>query len=66
MIDKTTIGRIQKIVGKENVVEDKETRICYSYDATNRRFLPDLIVYPANRYGLGFLQKAGRRIKVTF
>ena len=66
MIDKTTIGRIQKIVGKEKAMEDKKTRIGYSNDATNRRFLPDLTVYPANRYGLDFLQKAGRRIKVTF
>ena len=47
MIDKSIVKQITNIVGKENVVEDKETRICYSYDATNRRYLPDLIVFPS-------------------
>jgi glycolate oxidase len=49
MVDKGIIQGIKNIVGKENVAEDKETRICYSYDATNLRYLPDLIVYPFNR-----------------
>jgi glycolate oxidase len=48
MIDKTVANQIRSIAGKENVFEDKETRICYSYDATNLKYLPDLIVYPAN------------------
>ena len=39
MVDKGIIQGIRNIVGKENVVEDKETRICYSYDATNLRYL---------------------------
>ena len=37
MIDKSIVQGIRNIVGKENVAEDQETRICYSYDATNRR-----------------------------
>jgi glycolate oxidase len=46
MIDKSIVKQISQIAGKENVFEDKETKICYSYDATNIRFLPDLIVFP--------------------
>ena len=46
MIDKSTVKQITQIAGKENVFEDKETKICYSFDATNIRFLPDLIVFP--------------------
>jgi len=46
MIDKTILKHMQEIVGKDNVFEDKETRTCYSYDATNLKYLPDLIVYP--------------------
>ena len=45
MMDKAIVRQITHIVGKENVVEDKETRICYSYDATNRTYLPELIVF---------------------
>jgi glycolate oxidase len=46
MMDKAIVKQITHIVGKENVWEDQETRICYSYDATNRRYLPELIVFP--------------------
>jgi glycolate oxidase len=46
MMDKAVVKQITNIVGKENVWEDQETRICYSYDATNRRYLPELIVFP--------------------
>ncbi len=46
MLSKETVKQIIQIAGKENVVEDQESRICYSYDATNRRYLPDVIVFP--------------------
>jgi glycolate oxidase len=49
MIEKGVQKKIQNIVGKGNLVEDREIRICYSYDATNLKYLPDLIVYTANR-----------------
>ena len=49
MIDKNVINRIQDIVGKENLAADPETRACYSYDAANIRYLPDLVVYPYTR-----------------
>jgi len=57
MVDKSIIQRIRNIVGKENVAEDKETRICYSYDATNLRYLPDLIVFPFNREQISAILK---------
>ena len=46
MVEKSVIKEIINIVGKDGVVEDKETRICYSYDATNIRHLPDAVVFP--------------------
>ena len=57
MMDKGIIQGIKNIVGKENVVEDKETRICYSYDATNLKYLPDLVVYPFNREQISAILK---------
>ena len=57
MVDKGVIQGIKDIVGKENVVDDRETRICYSYDATNLRYLPDLIVYPHNREQISAILK---------
>lgn len=46
MIGREIIKQITEIAGKENVAEDKETRICYAYDATNIHHLPDLVVFP--------------------
>ena len=46
MIGREIIKQITEIAGKKNVVEDKETRICYAYDATNIHHLPDLVVFP--------------------
>src|SRR3972149_4648593 len=57
MVDKSTIQGIKNIVGKENVGEDKETRICYSFDATNLKYLPDLIVYPFTREQISAILK---------
>jgi len=45
MINSKIGARIAEIVGKENVALDKETRVCYSYDATNIKYLPDGIVF---------------------
>ncbi len=46
MIDRTIVKEIGDMVGKENVLEDRETRVCYAYDATNIHHLPDLVVFP--------------------
>lgn len=46
MINQAVIGKIQHIVGKEHILLDKETRVCYSYDATNMNYMPDVVVYP--------------------
>ncbi|HWU39908.1 MAG TPA: FAD-binding protein, partial [Candidatus Acidoferrum sp.] len=46
MLEKAVIKEIVDIVGRENVREDQEIRTCYSYDATNIRHLPDIVVFP--------------------
>jgi glycolate oxidase len=33
-------------IGKENVFDDIEERICYSFDATKEKHLPDLVIRP--------------------
>jgi glycolate oxidase len=42
------LKKIIRIVGKENVLTSIEERICYSYDGTFQRGIPDLVVFPAN------------------
>jgi glycolate oxidase len=46
MMDKAIVKEIRDIVGKENVADDRETLICYAFDATNIHHLPDLVVFP--------------------
>ena len=47
-MEKSIINTIETILGKGNVYSDLEERICYSYDATNRKFLPDLVAFPSD------------------
>ena len=42
------ISKIKTIVGSENVTTADEDLLCYSYDATNRHYLPDAVVFPGN------------------
>lgn len=37
---------LRKLFNKEQVLTSLEERICYSYDATNKSFLPDAVVIP--------------------
>jgi len=46
MLDRVIVKQLRNITGQGMVFEDKETRICYSYDATNIKYLPDLIIFP--------------------
>ena len=42
------IAQLQALVGRQYVMEQLEDRICYSYDATFRDFLPDVVVKPGS------------------
>ncbi len=46
MIKKKVISKIKGIVGKENAYSALEERICYSFDATDQKYLPDLVIFP--------------------
>jgi len=46
MIDKKFLRAIQALVGKENVSTSQEEMVCYSYDATNIKHLPIMVVHP--------------------
>ncbi len=48
MIEQQIIDRLTQIVGKENCSTVTADRICYSYDATQQQFLPDVVLHPAS------------------
>jgi len=48
MLGSSIIQSLQEITGRENVSTEKADLICYSYDATQQQFLPDVVVHPAD------------------
>ena len=48
MLEYNVIKKMRDIAGKQNVLTELEDRICYSYDATNKKFVPDAVVFPTN------------------
>ena len=45
MMEKKIIRSLRDIVGKENVYTENSDRITHSYDATQKSYLPDVVVY---------------------
>jgi glycolate oxidase len=46
MIEKKHLDALTKIVGSENIYEDKAHMLAYSYDATRTRYEPDAVIFP--------------------
>ena len=45
MISEANLEKIIKICGKKNVLTDELSRFCYSFDATAKSYLPDIVVF---------------------
>ncbi|MFC1524951.1 FAD-binding oxidoreductase [Planctomycetota bacterium] len=55
------LKKIQALVGKENVSQQMEDRICHSYDATKQSFLPEAVVKPITKEEIsGILELANQ------
>lgn len=46
MIEEDLLKRLQAIVGSAHLSTEKADLICYSYDATQKQYLPDVVVHP--------------------
>lgn len=57
MLSQSIINELSRIVGRENISTSREDLICYSYDATNRSFLPDAVVFPNSANQISFILK---------
>lgn len=57
MIEPRVITILKSIVGEENVAAEPQDLLCYSYDATQMQFPPDVVVYPANAEEVSFILK---------
>lgn len=57
MLSQSIINELFRIVGRENISTSKEDLICYSYDATNKPFLPDAVLFPENPSQISLILK---------
>ena len=55
---------LKDIVGADNVSTDKADLICHSYDATQQKHLPDVVVYPASAAEISLILKMANAEKV--
>ena len=61
MLSEQIINELQTIVGNENVSTVKADRICYSYDATQQSFLPEVVVHPGSTEDISRIMKLANR-----
>ena len=47
MLEARILKALVAIVGKDQVATEPADLICYSYDATQQSFLPEVVVHPA-------------------
>ena len=42
------LNELIRLLGKEKVLSEIEDRICYSYDSTKQKVLPDVVIRPGD------------------
>jgi len=62
-MNKETVRQIKEIVGAENVLESREERICYSYDGTFQRGIPEIVIFPGNTQEIAQIVKLANQEK---
>ena len=64
MLDSRIIDQLKEIVGKGQVSTEKADLICYSYDATQQKFLPDVVVHPQTTEQISRIMRLANSEKV--
>ncbi len=57
MMDSIHINQFKKIVGAENIYDDKAHMIAYSYDATRTRYEPNAVIFPRDEEDISKILK---------
>jgi len=64
LIARSRIKELTRIVGRDNILADPKDLIAYSYDATMRQELPDVIVFPRSTAEVSAVMKLAHREKI--
>lgn len=67
MLTHEVIDNLQKVIGRESVITDIESLLCYSYDATRIEVVPDVLLRPKTREDVASILKiaSNERIPVV-
>ena len=57
------VEKLKDLVGEDRVLTSMEERICYSYDATNQKFLPEAVVFPLSPQEISSILKLANEHK---
>lgn len=64
LIGQSLIKELAKIVGRDNILSDLKDLIAYSYDATPRQEMPEVIVFPRSTAIVSAIMKVAHRERV--
>lgn len=64
MIEARIIQILADIVGQENVSTEKAELLCYSYDATQQKFLPEVVIFPLKAEEISRVMKLANDEKI--
>ncbi|EKD39639.1 MAG: hypothetical protein ACD_75C00337G0005, partial [uncultured bacterium] len=63
-MDDRIVQELAEIVGAENVSTASADKITHSYDATQQRYLPDVVVYADTTEEVSLIVKLANRRKI--
>ncbi|AMV73677.1 FAD-linked oxidase C-terminal domain-containing protein [Desulfuromonas carbonis] len=64
MLESHIITELKTLVGAANVSTENADLICYSYDATQQQFLPEVVVHPGSTEEISAVIKLANREKI--
>ena len=64
MLKDKIIQKLEAITGEEHVSTEMSDRICYSYDALKKKFLPDVVVHPLTAAEISLILKLANIEKI--
>ena len=64
LLGQSLMKELTKIVGRDNILSDMKDLIAYSYDATLRQEMPEVIVFPRNTADVSAIMKVAHRERI--
>ena len=64
MLEQSILKNLEEICGKDHVTTATADLICYSYDATQRQYRPDVVVHPGSNEEISAIMKLANSVRV--